>query len=318
MLRVWRAAALTALLIPLTAQAALIAPGFSGIYTITNIGRPPGLPGTGGGLTFEAGNNNVLLIGGNAEFPSGQIYAVDVTRDPVTHSITGYSSAPASFASAPDDDGGLTYGPGGDLFFTQYTDNTIGQIKPGNSSPNKTSLLPGVIASTGGLTFIPAGFNGAGNAAITSFNGFGVCSAPVTPDGAGTYNFGICTDTVSLGTPLEGIEYVPLGTPGFSSPTVLVALYSLAKIEAYQLDANGMPIPASGVDFATIIGSAQGIGIDPVTGDFLFDEYSAGSPGLFVVHANVQAAPEPGTWLLLLLGAAAAAPRALARRRIAK
>jgi hypothetical protein len=291
-------------MMPAPAQAAAIGAAFSSIYTLSLLPAPFGGPNYNlGGLAFEAGNSNVLMIGGGSDTSAATLQGVTVTRDPVFLNVTGFSGS-STLATSPDVDGGIAYGPGGVLFFTQYTDNTVGELKPGSVSPDKTIALPGVITSTGGLAFIPAGFPGAGNAAITSFNGQTICSAPVTADGFGTYDFGTCANTVSFGTTIEGIQYVPLGTPGFSAPSILVDLYSsgsTGQVVAYTLDSNGMPVLGSATPLLTGLGTAEGITIDPVTGDFLISEFTP-LHNVYEVHPTTQAAlgaPEPGTWSLI-------------------
>lgn len=121
------------LLVPL-AKADTIAPGFSGSYSLTNVGTPGNVPVFFGALTFMAGNPNQLLIGGDANDVGGAIYQVGVTRD-ITGHINGFSGPATLFATAPYIDGGLTYGPGGVLFYTGYPTDTLGEIKPGSSAP---------------------------------------------------------------------------------------------------------------------------------------------------------------------------------------
>src|SRR5436305_597812 len=81
-----RPTATVALAITLTALAAApagaqqIDPSFSG-YTLGNPLSVPGVPLLYGGLTFQAGQPNTLLIGGHADNSGGAIYSAGVTRD---------------------------------------------------------------------------------------------------------------------------------------------------------------------------------------------------------------------------------------------
>jgi hypothetical protein len=293
-------AALTA-----SARASSLGPSFISLYTIANLGVPSDLPPYGaGGIAFSQSNPSVLLMGGISDYVSGSVYSVGLTRDPVTNEVTGYSGAFSSYASATYIDGGLTYGPDGYLFFTQYPNNTISEMKPGSTSPDFTESLPGVTSSVGGLNFIPAGFSGAGNAAITSYNGDSICSSAVTLNGDGSYSFGACTDTVALPSVPEGIQYIAAGTPGFSANSILVSFYSQGLIEAYQVDANGMPILATGKVFASGVGNPIGITVDPLTGAILSDSISG---SITVVMPDVVVAPEPGSFWLAITAAIAAA-----------
>ena len=299
------------------ARAETIGAAFSGIYNLTTIAPPAGLVSSyyTGGLVFESGDPNVLLFGMYADSAAGRILAVDVTRDSVTQGVTGFTGSASTDSSSPYIDAGLTYGPGGYLFFTATT-NTIGEIKPGSTSPDYTVSLPGVTASTGGLDFIPAGFGSAGNAAITSYNGESICSATVALQGDGSYAFGTCTDTVSLSSTVEGIQYVSAGTPGFSANSVLINFYSpygSGSVVAYQVDSNGMPILSTARSFITGLQEAEGITLDPVTGDILADPVDGANAQWIVASA----APEPDSFGLTLAAFAvlAAGPGIHAARR---
>jgi hypothetical protein len=280
---------------------ASIAPQYSSSYSLTDLGSVPGVPAPYGGLTFEAGNPNVLLIGGSANNSGGVIDAITVTRDPVTGQITGFSGSATQFATAPNIDGGLTYGPGGDLFFTEYPNNAIGEIKPGDTSPDSTQSLSGVVGgSVGTIDFVPSGFTGAGNAIIGSYSAGTFCVSSLTPDGLGTYTFGSCTDSASTGGGPEGLVYVPAGSAGFSGQNALVSLYAGDEVEAYQVDSNGVPIPGSATTFISGLSGAEGAVLDPVTGDFLFSTFGGGNQVYEVSGFAVPPAstPEPSAFLL--------------------
>src|SRR5664279_339996 len=127
-----------------------IAPYYAGNYTYTSLGSATGVPTLYGGLTLLAGNNNELLVGGGANGANGAIYEIGVTRGTAGH-ITGFTGSATLFSTAPYIDGGLTYGPGGVLFYTGYPNNTIGQIKPGSTSPDRIDIVTGIgVASSVG------------------------------------------------------------------------------------------------------------------------------------------------------------------------
>ena len=58
--------------------------------------------------------------------------------------ITGFDGVATFVATAGTGsvgiDGGLTYGPDDVLFFTTFADNKIGQLKPGSTTPDHTSI----------------------------------------------------------------------------------------------------------------------------------------------------------------------------------
>lgn len=154
------------------ASAQTIAPAYTANYSLIALNSVPGVPANYGGLTLQAGNPNTLLIGGSANGGGGGIYSIGVTRGVGNH-ITGFSGTASLFATAPNIDGGLVYAPNGDLLYTAYPTNQIGEIKPGSTSPDKIISLTGVTASVGSLQFVPSGLTGAGSLGIVSFNGGG-------------------------------------------------------------------------------------------------------------------------------------------------
>ncbi|HLI86839.1 MAG TPA: hypothetical protein VKV17_23230 [Bryobacteraceae bacterium] len=138
----------------ISAKADVIAPPYASDYTLTNLGTPAGVPGPLGGITFL--NDNTLLLGGNANRSSGAIYEIGVTRDS-SGTIDGFSGSATLYATAPFIDGGLAFGPGGDLFATGYPNNTLLEYKPGDSSPDKTVDLSsaGITSSVGSSSSRP-------------------------------------------------------------------------------------------------------------------------------------------------------------------
>jgi len=172
--------------------------GYAGSYTCDSLGAAPGVTIPYGGVTFL--NNNTLLLGGAANTAPGVIDEIGITRGAGNH-ITGFSGSATLYATAPYIDGGLTFGPGGVLFYTGYPTNTLGQIKPGSSSPDKTVTLDSSLNSVGSLTFVPTGFAGAGSAKIVSYDNANWAHATLTPDGSGTYNVATTVTTTLPSAP---------------------------------------------------------------------------------------------------------------------
>lgn len=54
---------------------------------------------------------------------------------------------------------------------------------------------------------------------------------------------------------------------------MVVSAYSMGKIVAFEVDADGLPIPTSARDMITGLSGAEGAFIDPLTGDFLFSTF---------------------------------------------
>ena len=301
---------------PTSAQ--VVDPAFAGSYSFIDLGGPAGVPTNLGGLTLRSGDPNTLLIGGNANGGNGAIYSIGVVRGAGNH-ITGFTGTASLFSTAPEIDGGLAYGPGGVLFYTGYSENLLGQIEPGSTSPDKIiNLTPlGVASSVGSLNFVPAGFPGAGELRIVSYNGGGFYTATLTPDGTGTYDISNVALAATLQGGPEGFVYVPTGSPVFTTPSMLISEYIAGRISAYDLDVNGIPIPATRRDFITGLTDAEGAFLDPLTGDFLFSTFGSGNSRVIAVRgfaAPQQAGviPEPGTLALLAM---AAIPGGLVLRR---
>jgi hypothetical protein len=243
---------------------------YSSNYTLVTLGNLPAVPGPYGGLTFL--NPSTLLLGGDSEDAGGAIYSIAVIRNSSGH-ITGFGT-PTMYASAPGIDGGVAFGPGGVLFATNSVGNSLMEFRPGSTSPDLTiDLGPyGVARSVGTLQFVPPGMPGAGVFKIASYNAGEWYDGTLTPNSDGTYALSTVTPTVNGHYSNEGITYVPLGSPQFGSPSVLVSYYS-GVVNAYALDSDGNPTGA-GSEFLSL-GASFGATYDPITGDALFSTYDA-------------------------------------------
>ena len=69
----------------------------------------------------------------------------------------------------------------------------------------------GVASSIGGFNFVPAGFPGAGQFKVVSYNTGKWFSLPLTPDGAGTYDIGTAVAGPTISGGPEGFIYVSAG-----------------------------------------------------------------------------------------------------------
>ena len=265
-------AVILALAAPL-APAQTVDPFYAGTYTVTSLGSIAGLPTPYGGLVFKAGDPNTILIGGAANTSSGLFYSVPVTRGAGGHIVS--LGAPTALGFGVNNDGGVAYGPGGVLFYSEYSINNVGQVKPGSNADDKTVALGplGIVSSTGALNFVPAGYNGAGQFKVSSWSGGQFYAVTLAADGTGTYNLVSAVLQVTLPGGPEGFIYVPLGSPLFASQSMLVAEYSAGSVASYTIDANGNPVLASRHDFITGLTGAEGAAIDPLTGDFFFSTF---------------------------------------------
>ncbi len=292
-----------------SAFAQTIDPYYSGHYSYSDLGSIQGVPASYGGLTLKWDDPNTLLIGGSANNSAGAIYSVGLTRNSEGH-ITGFSGSAQLFASAPYIDGGLSYGPGNVLFATGYSNNTLMQIKPGSTAPDRTDTLSslGVAGSVGAVGFVPNGFNGAGRLKVASYSGGGFYDLGYAADGFGTYDITSATLKSQPGGGPEGFVYVPLGSQLFSSQSMLVSEYGNGRIAAYDIDGEGNPLTGTRRDFMSGLSGAEGAFIDPFTGDFLFSTFGSGNR--IIVVSGFEPVPEPATLAALGLGTLA-----LLRRR---
>jgi hypothetical protein len=171
----------------------------------------------------------------------------------------------------------LIYGPGNVLLYTSYQDNSIGQIKPGQHTVAKlTDLTPlGVDHSVGGAVIVPSGLPGAGRLKILSYNNETWFDTILSPDGSGTFNIAPASMSVDFSSlvRLEGAAYVAAGSPQFPNPSVLLSDGDNDRIVALQVDANGDPLLSTLRNFVDDILSPMGVTVDPLTGDFLFDNW---------------------------------------------
>jgi hypothetical protein len=285
----------------------VVAPEFSGVYSIQSLGAVPGLPPAYGGLAFI--DDDTILIGGRANELEGRLYTIDVTRGVGGH-ITGFAEAAAEFGAVGEfNDGGIVFGPGGVLFTARWPGNELGQTRPGDSDEARIiNLAPlGVASSPGGLMFVPAGLPGAGQLKLVSWpdgEWYTVALAAV-PDG--TYDVTSASFVLALPGGPEGVAYVPTGSLLFPSPSVLISEFTAGRVGVYEVDAAGDPILASRLDFVLGLDGAEGAVVDPVTGDFLFSTFGVEAGDVLLrVEGFVPPppVPEPASMMLLVMGLA--------------
>jgi len=287
---------------PLGTTVPTIVPPFDSSYSLVSLGSPPQVLTYYGGLTFKYDDPNTLLIGGAAGSPAGHIYQIAVTRDGNGH-IVGFNGSATLYPGTGStiglyNDAGLVFGPNNVLFVTRYFTSHLGQLeqsKVGSMAPDKViDLAPlGVTGSGGSIGFVPPGFPGAGSMKLVSWESGGWYHCEFAPDGNGTFNITSASLRASIISGPEGIAFVPPGSPVFSPNSVLVVLYTYAKVVTAPLDANGDPILAQSQDFIRDLFQASGACIDPVTGDFLFDTWGGSNEVFRVSGFATPPTPSP-------------------------
>lgn len=275
-----------ALLLSCAAAAAgqAIQPPFDQSYSFVSLGPVGNVPANLGGCTFKIGDPDALYICGSANNAGGVLFRVGLTRD-AQRNITGFSGPAVQIATAPFNDGGLEFGPGGVLFYTRYSANELGMIKPGSTAPDKVvQLTPlGMPSSVGSLRFVPAGFPNVGKLKLASYNAGRFATADLQPDANGTFDVVNLTLGTTPGGGPEGIFYVPPDSPQFVNFTsMIVCEYGRATITAYTIDANGDPVVGSGRPFMTGLNGCEGAAIDPISGNFVFSTYGGGNQVIVV------------------------------------
>lgn len=256
--------AVACLVFAAAAAAQSVLPPFNLHYTAVDLGPMPGVSDYGG-ITFHHADPNVLLV---SAYNSGTIVAVQLVRD-AQGRITGFGSS-STVATVGGNDGGLAYGPGNVLFFTWYSANQLGQLKPGSTTADKYVDLQqhGIVNAVGTCAFVPAGRAGAGRFKIATYSSSQWFDVALVPDGNGTFDLGTVTMAEQIEGGPEGILYPPATAP-LLGDKVLIAEWNQGMF-AYQTDANGDPIHATRAPFLQNLAGNAGGAIDPITGDWLF------------------------------------------------
>jgi hypothetical protein len=260
-------------------RAQTLTPDFvSAGYAITDLGSITDLPTPYGGLTIRPASPDTLYIGGTANQTGGAVYKVPLVRDGITQQITGFAGPAVQYAPAPSIDGGLSFAPNGTMLYTRYSMNEFGQLLTNNSTLSIPLTPLGITGSVGSHVFVPEGAPGVGTLIMASYSASIMYNVPFTIGVDGDYQPAAPTASVSvsgLATGPEGIAYVPSGSAGSTNPSMVVSAYSMGKIVAFEVDADGLPVTSTARDMITGLTGAEGAFIDPLTGDFLFSTFGS-------------------------------------------
>lgn len=261
-------------------QAQVLDPAFTANYSLLDLGSATGVPSNYGGVFILLGQPNTLYIGGAANVAGGALYAVPITRD-VNGFITGLAGSGVRVADAPFNDGGINPDPGGLISYGQWPQNSYAQINLGTGLVvNTVPLGPfGVASASATAAFIPTGYPGAGGMRIGSWAGGEFYNVTYSVGAGGIINISGVTQVAGSTLPggPEGWGYVPLGSPNFSVPSMIVSEYSADSVAVYDMDSSGNPVIASRRLFISGLTGAEGAAIDPISGSFIFSTFGGGN-----------------------------------------
>ena len=273
------------------AQAQTLAPEFGGRYQVVNQGPVP----QSDPFVFVAGTSErILMAPGSGTEEAIREYGL--LRD-LAGKITGFATPPRQIATAhplseADRVGWLSYGPGEVLLFRGGFDTpTLGQLKPGSTSPDVRTKLADLgvdrccYGGYGQTKIVPAGFPGAGR--LKSTAGSFWYDSTATLKGDGTLALGPLESPVELSDGFLGQNFVFVapGLPGVTKASLLIS-FSDSRLYLFELDSHGDPVPATKRVFmenVTELGDT-----DPRTGDFLM---FTGDPQSLVVVSPGQGIP---------------------------
>lgn len=273
------------------------------------------VPGNLGGMLFT-GDGQTLYVVGNSERSNSALYAVPLTRDPVTKEITDMGPAASVtlvFSGAPGINGldaGWEIGPGGTLFYTYWSANYLGE-RPGGVSGAETLYYMGDVSlpsSVAGLAFSPYIQDANTNFGMMQVSVWGgnrtLYNIPLTPLGGGLFQPQGTEAFVNL--PRQGtgaIQYVPSGP--FQGDMMYVN-WDYGEIVILEIDdATGLPIddatgvPTKGTSDPRTQRFASGLGVgpwglefDPLTNDFFVSTWG-GSPSNTIIQIGGKGLPPP-------------------------
>ena len=278
-----------------TGANAYISQEFAEFYSIEDLGSIYGYDNI---YALTLYRPNLLYILVSAEKNNiNYILKVPVNRDPLTKRIRSFGLPEIWMETPLLIWGGMAYGPDDLIFATPNKQNynftrLVYQIKD-DTEFDITDLSSTTIPEVNGLGSIgiaPPGFYNEGQAVLISVNEGRFYKYDLERiDGEDFYSF----SNSSFGAPIDqtpaGFSYVPLGSSGFSSQSILVSQYdTTGVIAAYSLYESGGANLTTKRNFVENIYSPVGSTIDPFTGDLLFTHFNpcTGKRAIYLVYGG--------------------------------
>ena len=280
-------------------EEAVLAPDFRDIYRAYRLGPVPGVTTQYlGGMTISYWDDDILLVAVYSEDPQAKIYQVGIERGPCGH-VLGFRDA-TPYADAPYVDANLVYAPHQVLLYTEWPVKKVGQLRPGDTAPARESDVSDLATACnddgpGGLGFVPPSLGAAGEMRLVTWKGGCWFHMDYTYDGS----LYVLSSPVAIpGSRISGgpggFAYVPAGSPGFSSQSVIMALWSADKVVVFEVDDNGDPQTSTQRDFFTSFPKPWGAYFDKVSGDFFFLTWGGQYAGqVYVVQGFAPPPPPP-------------------------
>ncbi|MCE9577580.1 MAG: hypothetical protein K8W52_30805 [Deltaproteobacteria bacterium] len=274
-----------------------LAPAFASAYAVYDLGPPPGVPSPLGGAVVKRGAPDTLLIAGASENANGAIYEIGVTRGACGH-IIGWNGIATAVANTPYVDANLVYAPGGLLLYTEWPQFLIDQLPAGATAPTRTIDFTSIgmdatgDSGPGGLGLVPPGLAAAGELRTVTWPLGRWHHVTTAPDG-GLLAMTAVTNTVTLPNNPGGFAYVPAGSPGFATQSIIVAEWVAAdpamdRVAVYDADAQGDPVLGTRREFLAKFPRPWGAYFEPETGDYLFLSWGNGAADrVYVVQGFV-------------------------------
>lgn len=272
-----------------------LGPEFAPHYAAYDLGPVPGVPNPLGGAAVQIDDQDRLLIAGGSESAGGAIYAIGVERDPCGH-ILGFVGTATLVAETAYVDANLVYATPELLLYSEWPQFHLSQLPAGTAAPARRTDLStlGMDSTTdsgpGGLGFVPPGLAAEDELRMVTWPEGRWYHVATEADGA-LLNVTGATQTQTLTGNPGGFAYVPAGSPGFTTQSIIVSEWnfdsSLDRVAVYDADDQGDPMPATRREFFTRFPRPWGAYFEPVTGDYLFLSWGTGEDHVYLVQGFV-------------------------------